>query len=217
MNISVLKIGALFYTLIFCILPVFFIPTLYDKMVETSWISEPCRLDSLSQSVEAPIWFVCNDTIVATNKTLDNEDMLVLRRLVSDTIAVHAEYMQAICRLAYKSKTWSDNSFYLLWLTLCFVELGCSARTLFDYIGWECYKKGQDMKKWWPWYIYRPLMGAPIAAFLLVTVRTSFFPNLFTARDLNTYFVVAFLAGFALMDFLKMLRRVSKAMFANEE
>ena len=73
------------------------------------------------------------------------------------------------------------------------------------------------MKKWWPWYIYRPLMGAPIAAFLLVTVRTSFFLNLFTARDLNTYFVVAFLAGFALMDFLKMLRRVSKAMFANEE
>lgn len=217
MKISALKTSVLCYTLAFCILPVFFIHSLYDRVIETNWISEPCRLDSYSQTVNAPVWFVCNDTMIATNKALDNEDMDLLHRLVSDTTAVHSEYIRAINRLAYKSNTLSRNFCYLLWLTLCFVELGCAARTLFDYIGWECYKEGQDMDKWWPWYIYRPLMGAPIAAFLLVTVKTSLFPNLFTAKDLNTYLVVAFLAGFALMDFLKMLRRVSKTVFANEK
>lgn len=217
MKISKLKIVVLCYTLLFCVLPIFFMHTLYDKVIETSWISESCRLGRFSQSMDTPVWFICNDTMVATNKSLDHDDVTVLSRLVSDTTAVHAEYVRAINRLAYKSNTRSENFFYLLWLTLCFVELGCVARTLFDYIGWECYKDGQDMAKWWPWYVYRPLMGVPIAAFLLAAVRTSLFSNLFTAKDLNTYLVIAFLAGFALMDFLKMLRRVSKTVFANEK
>lgn len=72
------------------------------------------------------------------------------------------------------------------------------------------------MECWWSWYLFRPVIGVPIASLLLVAVRTSLFSGLFTSSDLNTYLVISFLAGFSIMEFLKMLRRVSKTMFEGE-
>lgn len=85
--------------------------------------------------------------------------------------------------------------------------------TIYDYVGWECFKGGQDMNTWWPWYVFRPFIGVPITSFMLVACRTSMFSSLFTSRDLNTYLVLSFLAGFAMMEFVKMLRRSSQALF----
>lgn len=34
-------------------------------------------------------------------------------------------------------------------------------------------------------------------------------------KDLNTYLIVSFLAGFAMMEFVTMLRRSSKALFGS--
>jgi hypothetical protein len=73
------------------------------------------------------------------------------------------------------------------------------------------------MKTWWPWYMFRLVIVVPIASFLLVAVRSSMFSSLFTAKDLNTYLVVVFIAGFGMMEFFKMLRRVSKSLFDGEE
>jgi hypothetical protein len=73
------------------------------------------------------------------------------------------------------------------------------------------------MKRWWPWYLFRLIIVVPIASLLIVAVRTSIFSSLFTAKDLNTYLAVAFIAGFGMMEFLKMLRRVSKSLLGGEE
>lgn len=123
-----------------------------------------------------------------------------------------------------KKKTNIDHKNYLiqiemesdsLIITLCIVFLGCCARTFYDYIGWECYKGGQNMDTWWPWYVFRPIIGVPITAFLIVAFRTSMFSSLFSSKDLNTYLIVSFLAGFAMMEFVTMLRRSSKALFGS--
>ncbi|MDE5757362.1 MAG: hypothetical protein K2H85_01995, partial [Allobaculum sp.] len=65
--------------------------------------------------------------------------------------------------------------------------------------------------------VYRPVICAPLTALLIVSVRTSFFSNLFVSKDLNSYLVVSFLAGFAIMEFLTMLRRLSKSLFDASE
>lgn len=65
-------------------------------------------------------------------------------------------------------------------------------------------------------YLFRPVIGVPIASLLLVAVRTYLFSGLFNSRDLNIYLVICFLVGFSIMEFLKMLRRVSKTLFDGE-
>jgi hypothetical protein len=55
----------------------------------------------------------------------------------------------------------------------------------------------------------------PITAFLIVAFRTSMFSSLFSSKDLNTYLIVSFLAGFAMMEFVTMLRRSSKALLGS--
>lgn len=73
------------------------------------------------------------------------------------------------------------------------------------------------MDTWWPWYVCRPIIGVPITAFLIVAFRTSMFSSLFSSKDLNTYLIVSFLAGFAMMEFVTMLRRSSKALFGSSK
>jgi hypothetical protein len=41
--------------------------------------------------------------------------------------------------------------------------------------------------------------------------------SLFTSKDLNTYLVIAFLAGFSMIEFLTMLRRMTKGLFEGGE
>lgn len=188
----------------------------YHKTLEAGQIHVRCSMSDLKFSSNIPVWFSYNDTALITNRPLDNEDVALLRNLVNDSLVQYPQYLKSLNQLAFLSNASSDNMLWLLLLTLCFVQLGCVARTMYDFIGWTCYKGGQDMERWWSWYLFRPLIGVPIASLLLVAVRTSLFSGLFTSRDLNTYLVISFLAGFSIMEFLKMLRRVSKTLFDGE-
>lgn len=192
------------------------IPDLYKNVVDKSNVSVQVKLSNIAFTDEHPVWFKVEPECISTNRALEHGDIMELRSLVSDTCPNYSLYVKAIGNLAYKSNNDTTNLEDLIWLTLCFVLLGCSARTLYDFIGRKCYKQ-QRMKKWWPWYMFRPLICAPIAALLIVSVRTSFFSNLFVSKDLNSYLVVSFVAGFAIMEFLSMLRRVSKSLFDGSE
>ena len=151
---------------------------------------------------------------ISTRICIGFEEQVVLSTLVDRSDSLYSDYQKAVNQLAYKSNDISKwELMNLLLLTLCMVYLGCLARTLFDYIGWTCYKDGQDMRKWWPWYVFRPAIGVPIAAFIIVASRCAMFSTLFTTKDLNTYLLVSFLAGFAMMEFLSLLRSVSKGLF----
>lgn len=212
---SNLTMWMMLITVVITGLALWHVPALYKQVVNKSNISVCERLSGVKLSSDHPVWFRIEGDSLSTNKAMEHGDVLELRSLVSDTCTNYPLYVKAIGKLAYKSNNDTTNLVDLVWLTLCYVLLGCCARTFFDFIGHKCYKKDQEMKQWWPWYIFRPLMCAPIASLLIVSVRTSFFSNLFVSKDLNTYLVISFVAGFAIMEFLTMLRRLSKSLLAD--
>ena len=190
-------------------------PILYEKVLSNG--EKSIKVDrnfySVIQGNMPPEILLAEDSI-STRKCIDFEEEVILSTLVDKNDSLYGDYLKAVNHLAYKSYEISMCELMcLLLLTLCMVYLGCLARTLFDYIGWTCYKDGQNMKKWWPWYVFRPAIGVPIAAFIIVASRCAMFSTLFTSRDLNTYLVISFLAGFAMMEFLSLLRSVSKGLF----
>ena len=203
--------------LIICALAFCFIPCLYEGTIEKSDISVPNTAPQIELISESPSWFKFDNKTIHTNQAISDGDKQVLLSLVSHEDFLYKTYYKDIDALAYKSNNDTSNYWHLIFLTLCFITLGCIARSFYDFIGRRCYTaEGQDMKKWWPWYVFRPVIGVPIATFLIVAARTAMLSNLFTSRDLCTYLVISFLAGFSMMEFLKMLRRVSKALFGND-
>ncbi|WP_255260560.1 phosphotransferase family protein [Bacteroides sp. L10-4] len=214
------KILVLLFSIAICMAAIVGTCCFYNSTLEGSQVSVKFNQSNnlLISAIELPSWFCVTDSCIETYKIIDSNDKKMLYSCVapSDSLSgatAYNEYIKSVDKLAFKSNTEFPNTKNLLLLTLCMVALGCCARTFYDYIGWECYKNGQDMETWWSWYVFRPIIGCPIAAFLLVVFRTSMFSSLFTTKDLNTYLVVAFLTGFAMMEFLKMLRRSSKALF----
>lgn len=195
----------------------------YEPTLQSSQV---CVVNKDAANIEiegdTPSWFFKSGRTFKSYKMIDDTDKKLLKScvVVNDSVknsTSYKAYINAIDDLAFKSNTIFPNSSSLFLLTFCLVFLGCSARTFYDYIGWECYKNGQDMDTWWPWYVFRPVIGAPIATFLIVAFRTTMFSTLFSSRDLNSYLVVSFIAGFAMMEFLKMLRRSSKALFGEDK
>lgn len=168
-------------------------------------------------SGDVPIWCKIEKDSMKVRRGMEMADKLELYALMertSENDTLVTSYRQFVDKISYESSNSQKGMGSLILLTLCLVVLGCSARTFFDYIGNVCYKKErQNMARWWPWYIFRLFIGAPIAAFMLVAFRCAMFSSLFMTKDLNTYLVVSFLAGFAMMEFLEMLRGVSKGLF----
>ncbi|MDE5758783.1 MAG: hypothetical protein K2H85_09270, partial [Allobaculum sp.] len=130
------------------------IPDLYKYVVVKSNVSIKAEVSDVTFKAELPVWFKVEKGCISTNRALERGDVMELRALVSDTCPEYSMYVKAIGDLAYQSNTDTNNLNDLIWLTLYFVILGCSARTLYDFIGRKCYKK-QNMRKWWPWYVYR--------------------------------------------------------------
>lgn len=216
------KFIVLFLTFISCVFAFYFTYTYYSSVLSDSKVEVEVRdlTKNMKIKEDVPVWFCISDTSISTYKIIDDSEKRMLYNCMVpiDSIkndSIYKIYIQAINKIVYKSNTDFSSTKKLLILTFCLVLLGCCARTFYDYIGWECYKGGQNMDTWWPWYTFRPMIGAPITAFLIVAFRTSMFSSLFTSKDLNTYLVISFLAGFAMMEFLTMLRRASKALFGS--
>lgn len=203
--------------LIICVVAFYFIPCLYEGTIKLSDISVPNNSSQIELVSESPSWFKFDTKTIHTNQAISDGYKQILLSLVSHEDSLYQTYYKDIDALTYKSNNDTSNYWHLIFLTLCFLTLGCIARSFYDFIGRRCYTaEGQDMKKWWPWYVFRPVIGVPIATFLIVAARTAMFSNIFSSRDLCSYLVISFLAGFSMMEFLKMLRRVSKALFGND-
>lgn len=216
------KIIILFFTVILCFVAFYFTSIYYLETLSKSKVE--VEIKDLTKNMKInnnlPVWFAVSDTSISTYKVIDDSEKELLYKCmepvdsINDNYNYHV-YIQKVNELAYKSNIDSSNINNLLILTLCIVFLGCCARTFYDYIGWECFKGGQDMDTWWPWYVFRPIIGVPIASFLIVAFRTTMFSSLFSNKDLNTYLIISFFAGFAMMEFITMLRRSSKALFGS--
>ena len=193
----------------------FVVPNMYGKVLKNGEKTIHVNQDFTSViQGNVPFGILLTEDSISTRICIGFEEQVVLSTLVDRSDSLYSDYQKTVNQLAYMSNDISKLELMnLLLLTLCMVYLGCLARTLFDYIGWTCYKDGQDMRKWWPWYVFRPAIGVPIAAFIIVASHCAMFSTLFTSRDLNTYLMVSFIAGFAMMEFLSLLRSVSKGLF----
>ena len=216
------KIIILSLTIIACFIALHYTSINYSDVLSKSNVEIPIQnlTKNLRIKEEPPVWFAISDTSISTYKAIDNSEKELLYNCMEPIDSIKndshkQEYIKKVNELIYKSNNNYSNTKQLFVLTLCIVFLGCCARTFYDYIGWECYKGGQNMDTWWPWYVFRPIIGVPITAFLIVAFRTSMFSSLFSSKDLNTYLIVSFLAGFAMMEFVTMLRRSSKALFGS--
>lgn len=212
----VLAITALTINIIACGLAFYLFPKQYRTVMEQGEIKVvvDSTLHSKINGVLPPEIILDKDTL-RSRKYIDGEEQIVLSTYVDKNDPQYASYTRAVEKLAYASNNNTADAWKnLVWLTLCFVILGCVARTLFDYICVKCYRPDKySMETWWSWYIFRLVLGAPITAFIVVASRCAMFSTLFTSKDLNTYLVVSFLAGFAMMEFLEMLRGTSKGLF----
>lgn len=211
--ISIVLIVSIIATVAVCL----FVPCQYKSVIEKSKVTVVANLEGIELSDEHPEWFSLRSNQISTNRALSRTDLMELKSLVDDNSPKYKQYLYSISELAYDSNNDTRNINSLFWLTFFFVFLGCSVRTFFDFIGRYCYLKDLDMRIWWPWYCLRPVICAPVTAILIVSIRTSFFSNLFVAKDLNTYLVISFLAGFAVMEFTRMLRHISKSIFYVDE
>lgn len=216
------KIIILSLTIIACFIALHYTSINYSDVLSKSNVEIPIQnlTKNLRIKEEPPVWFAISDTSISTYKAIDNSEKELLYNCMEPIDSIKndshkQEYIKKVNELIYKSNNNYSNTKQLFVLTLCIVFLGCCARTFYDYIGWECYKGGQNMDTWWPWYVFRPIIGVPITAFLIVAFLTSMFSSLFSSKDLNTYLIVSFLAGFAMMEFVTMLRRSSKALFGS--
>lgn len=204
----------LFIHIFICGCAFYFIPSLYSQTLKKLDIS--IRYDSnIKIGKRTPVWFSYSHDTIYVSKTITDEDKSILYALVDENDSLYQSYTHSIDKLAYKSNIAIREINTLLYLTLCFVALGCCARTFYDYIGRKCYSKNQEMDIWWPWYFFRPIIGIPIATFLLIAVKTAMFSAMYTTKDLHTYLIVSFFAGFSMMEFLTMLRRTSKGVFGD--
>lgn len=206
-------IGSILATVIVCLL----VPHQYEEVIGKSKVTVVTNLEGIELSDEHPEWFSLRNNQISTNRALNRTDLMELKSLVDESNPKYKQYLYSVSELAYNSNNDTGNIKSLFWLTFFFVFLGCSVRTFFDFIGRYCYLKDLDMHRWWPWYCLRPVICAPVTAILIVSIRTSFFSNLFVAKDLNTYLVISFLAGFAVMEFTRMLRHISKSIFYVDE
>lgn len=210
------------FTIVLCIVTYLCAFRYYPRVLAVS--KYEVKVKDLSENLricsDTPEWFAISDSSIIAYTVISESEKNLLYKCVepiglTEDRSVYNKYIQAVNELVYKSNNDNSKIQNLLILTFAVVSLGCCARTFYDYIGWECYKGGQDMKNWWPWYFFRPFIGVPITTFLIVAFRTSTYSYLFKGKDLNTYLIVSFLAGFAMMEFLTMLRRTSKALFGN--
>lgn len=202
--------------ILICYLSAYNLQKYYNEALCQSNISVVNKANVMLITGDSPSWFKMTTDSLYACKAISDNDKQHLNSLVSREDSLYQEYAASIDDLSYKSNNNPASFAPLFLLTLIFVSLGCCALTFYDYIGHVCYLKDQDMLQWWPWYLFRPLIGVPLASLLIVAVHTAMFSNVFTSSDLNTYAAVSFLVGFAMMEFLKMLRRLGKSLFGGQ-
>ncbi len=126
-----------------------------------------------------------------------------------------SEYWSAIDNLTFMSH--SENSIVLKSLLLLAGLsgiLGVQIRSIINFIGVACIKNSLDIKRWWPWYILRPVQGFLLGLLAVLIIKAGIFlPDGSVPSGTNWWLAITILVGFGAEDFTERLRLVSQAMF----
>lgn len=156
--------------------------------------------------------------LLVSSKIITEKDRIHLKNLLNCSIDKD-KYENAIDKLAFTSNENTDY-YYLFSLVLAMIcaMIGVHLKTLFDFVGHTCHQNDFDYKKWWPWYVIRPLIGALIGPIVYIMLDGNFISP-YQNSDISQKALVALtiLAGFGSDDFLNMLRRLSKRIFGTAD
>ncbi len=128
-------------------------------------------------------------------------------------------YQEAIDELAFNSYQTSQSAFrWILLLAGTGGIAGVQIRSLFDFIGNDCYKRELDVYNWWPWYALRLPLGFLLGMLIVILIRSEV---LATARQGEAtsfwWLSLAAIAGFGVSDVIARLRLLSKTLFGAEK
>lgn len=128
-------------------------------------------------------------------------------------------YMAAIDQLAFRS----NESLYGMMLSLLWVGglsgvVGVHLRSLINFVGNTCFSEKLDVKRWWPWYVIRPISGFIIGALVVLLFHTGLLATSITASGGTLWWVaIAVLAGFGADEFTQRLRLLTQTLFGQSK
>ncbi|MGM9513495.1 hypothetical protein ACS5PK_04495 [Roseateles sp. DB2] len=137
----------------------------------------------------------------------------------SQVQAALKSYHAALDALAYRSNARQVGQIQLLLLLgLLGGCLGAILRSLVDFVGNACYKDALDLRRWWPLYATRPLVGATLGFLLVVLFKAKLLTSLETQTGDDSFWWlgVAAIGGFSTVDVTMRLRLAAKALFGVE-
>lgn len=96
--------------------------------------------------------------------------------------------------------------------------IGAQARSIWIFIWIACFKNILDVKRWWPWYVMRPVLGFIVGAVLVVLIKGELFDPTQAASQAQDptwwwWLGLSFLVGFVAREFLGRLRKMIEALF----
>ncbi|GAB3897372.1 hypothetical protein GCM10028803_15800 [Larkinella knui] len=169
---------------------------------------------------EYPSWFYFDkkNSKIVTVKFITNEDKNNLLKLIDINSIAYQDFKESVDRLAYDSISLRSKILvYLLLIGGLAATLGVQIRTIFDFIGRVCYKENLDINVWWPYYLLRPLMGFLVGALVIILSKAKILSGIANDGDENLLWIaISTLAGFGVVDVVKRLRTVSKALFGRD-
>ena len=131
---------------------------------------------------------------------------------------VTSAYHAAIGQLAYLAHAAQANQVQLLlYLGMLGATLGALLRSFVDFVGHACYKQDLDLKRWWPLYATRPMVGSILGFLLVVLFKAKMLAGVDVPSGDETFWWigVAALGGFSTLDVTGRLRLAAKALFGS--
>lgn len=129
-------------------------------------------------------------------------------------------YVEAIQTLACLSNAEAYRILlFLLLLSGIGGTIGVQIRSVSNFIGVACFKNELDLKRWWPWYILRPLLGFLFGMLIVVLVKANLFMGTETPAEQGDlwWLGIAVLVGFGASDFSERLRLLTQTLFGKNK
>ncbi len=197
---------------------------LYDKSlaneIKVSWKAEP----GVTLASGPASFLVDHEQSKLLHRgPIDNElkkNLLALIRIdgkADDTQIKKADsFYRAIDRLAYNANANSYPALYYLMILAGIGGLvGVQIRSISNFIGVSCIKNKLDLKRWWPWYALRPLLGFLFGILVVVLVKAELFLGTESQMEHDNlwWLGLAMLTGFGASDFGDRLRLLTQTLF----
>lgn len=206
-------------------------------IILTAWFSELAKVQSHASIEISVSWTPAGDVVLKPGPPsfrydgrskkliyhglIDADRKTELAKLVPDDKAATKSadggpsYWEAVDELAFDSNSGRENLIISLFLLGGISGIvGVMMRTISNFVKIACFKNVLDWRRWWPWYVARPLLGFFLGLVCVLFIEADLFRPEGKAPVAIAWWVgVAVLAGFGAEDFMERLRLLSQTLF----